>query len=368
MDAKKGAKAMTTKIKTAYLMWIGKESYPTIQDWVDEALAQGVSKRLPNAAVAGPLTEDGSVVFVAHDEGVYHECPECTGTIDCPECRKREAEIARLDKEVAALLTERIKLNDAHHELETIRTMAHNAGDDDNASKLEEQVKQARKLVDSNTRKIGNREKKQEQLTEDMDNCADCNGTQKMTAGTGGNVTFHNGQSMDYRKYNYFLHQPKFWVPENLGGIKDKEMCEHCGGTGRLPDGVVFGMFVPSAVEYILKPEDDDAIKEQMKDAKIRTVSAVQVATEAQRKCGVRHAGGVYVVTDTTEDGSKPKEIVEELIAKGLIEPAGVDVKGNFVEFLAPVSIETKRFRGIKRWSLDPDAEDEAEMALDAME
>jgi len=357
---------MTSKIKTAYLMWVGCESYPTIQDWVDEALAQGVSKRLPNAAVAGPLTEDGSVVFVAHDEGVYHECPSCTGTIECPECRKREAEIHRLDKEAAELLTERTKLSDTQHELETTRTMAHNAGDDAAEAELEEQVKQARKAVDSNTRKIGNREKKMAQLTEDMDNCADCNGTQEMTAGTGGNVTFHNGQSMDYRKYNYFLHQPKTWTPSNLGGVKDKAMCEECGGTGRLPDGVVFGMFLPSAVEYILKPEDDDAVKDQMKGANIRTVSTT--VHEPKRLCGKRHAGGVYVVTDTTEDGTKPQAVVDELVAKGLIEPAGVEVKGNFVEFLSPVSIDTKRFRGIKRWSLDADAEDEAEMVLDAME
>jgi len=338
-------------ITAAYLMWVGKDSYPTIQDWVSEVLAQGVSKRLPNANSAKPLTEPGAVVFVAHDEGVYHECPECVGTIECPECRLRKAAIDRLDVEIDKLSCEMDALLSA---ISTGKVLTA-----EKAAKLD-------KVERSIDLRIANRVKKIAEKEQEIEKCADCNGTLEINGGTGGAVTFNNGVEMDYRKYNYYLHQPNRWTADSEQGVKDITMCERCGGTGRLPEGYVFGLFVPNAVEYVLRPEDNEAVKKRMESGGFKTVGTRQVAIEVKRRCGLRKHGGMYVVTNADADDKNAKAVADELVEKGLIDPAEVEITGSFIEFLAPVRIDSKRFRGIKRWSLDADAEDEAMMALDA--
>jgi hypothetical protein len=59
MAAKKATKKTTkttaapapeSTIKNAWLIWVGSEHYAGISDWSDEAIALGISKRLPNAA------------------------------------------------------------------------------------------------------------------------------------------------------------------------------------------------------------------------------------------------------------------------------------------------------------------------------
>src|SRR3954467_11925932 len=92
------------EIKNSYLMWIGSDHYATFDIWKKEAGELGVSKRLPGADVGRKLCEPGTVIFVAHDEGETHDCPDCTGTIACPECRITEQKIIGLEEEIADLL------------------------------------------------------------------------------------------------------------------------------------------------------------------------------------------------------------------------------------------------------------------------
>lgn len=331
---------MTTEITNSYLMWIGKEHYPKISDWSAEALSVGISKRLPNDKIAEKLMEPGSVIFVAHDEGEYSECPECFGEIECPEARKLRTEIERLEDDIDDLQKQK---------KESLYRYAD--GIIDAAEREAQQVHIAKLLK--------NRETRLEKLNGHVDAMP-----KTIEAGTGGTVQVE-GETWDYRKYNYWLHQPKKWN-EDDHSIK-KDQCETCGGTGRLPEGKVFGLFLPSAIEYILKADDNDTIKAEIEARKITTVSTVEVAAEAKRGCGKRKAGGYYVVTRTEDNDADAKAIVEKLVAEGKIDPEAVEINGNFVRFLAPVDIDCKRFRGIKRWSMDVDAAEEAEAILEAM-
>jgi len=328
------------EIKKSYLMWVGSESYKTIDDWSGEAVVQGISKRLPTAFVGQKLTEDGAVIFVAHDEGESHDCEECAGTLENPEKRKLKSAWEKLDKEISDIEAKIAKATDG-------------------AKLTDEALKEVSSLEKLRSRRIRKRIAAVEGYQDEDD---------EIESGTGGwtKVKTADGvECWDYRKYNYWLHQPKKFDPD---AVVEKEMCECCGGTGLLPNSKVFGIFVPSAVEYIMKKEDGDEVRRRMERQGIRVVTQGQLVTEKTRKCGKRCAGGVYVVTDT---GNKPTykatELVETLIRKGIVEPDGVDIKGNFIRFVEPVGTDVKRFRGIKTWCLDPAAEDEAEMILDAI-
>src|SRR5690606_29035571 len=97
MSRKNSKKSLASK---AWLMWIGTEFYPTIESWANEAVELGVSKRLPSGALGEALMEPGNVVFVAHDEGEKTECPDCLGTIECPDCRRLTAAAGNLFQEI----------------------------------------------------------------------------------------------------------------------------------------------------------------------------------------------------------------------------------------------------------------------------
>lgn len=356
----------SSQIKKSYLMWVGAEHYPTIQDYVDECKTMGVSKRLPNVVVAEAMMKPGTVVFMAHDEGEYDECAECVGTIECPDCRKRNAEMARIILENDDLLEE---LEELKKELVSIDAdlglprMAKNAK---LKAELEEKAKKTATAIKRAQTKLRKREEKLIQLEAVNDTCDTCDGTSKVDAGTGGMVQFGDGDRWDYRKYNYYLHQPKAWSASMKDGVDDDEMCAHCGGTGRMPQGKVFGCFVPADIEYILKAEDTATVKAELEAKNVTVVTSV--TAEPKRGCGVRKEGGVYVVTRTGKATKDAKKVVTELVKSGVIKAEAAQVTGNFIEFLAPVDIDSKRFRGIKTWSLEPDAEEEAEMALDALE
>jgi hypothetical protein len=72
-EAKTRLKNVTKKAKAEqpkaqdYLMWVGGSYYPTIQDYIDEALKQGACKRL--SKIPQGLIPGESRVFLAHDEG-----------------------------------------------------------------------------------------------------------------------------------------------------------------------------------------------------------------------------------------------------------------------------------------------------------
>lgn len=330
---KKATKAPESAIKHAWLIWVGSEHYAGITDWSEEAIALGISKRLPNAAMARSLSLPGTVVFVAHDEGETTSCPACPGEIQCPDCRKRINEMAGLRKSVDAMVK---------------------AFKGDFATEAPRSLQRSKEI----------RERDAEALAKECEACKACSGTGKFEASTGGTVSLTDGTVWDYRTYNYWLHQPKKFHVET--SVESKEMCETCGGTGELPDAKIFGMFMPSRIEYIATGEES---AEELKKVKgFTVVKADKLAVEAKRKCGVRKPGGVYVVTSPTDGAGSTA--LDEAIKAGLVKKDGATVNGNFISFTNPVLVSEKRFRGLKKidLSLIKEAAEQAEMITDALE
>lgn len=327
------AKAPESSIKHAWLIWVGSEHYKGITDWSDEAIALGISKRLPNAAMARSLSTPGTVVFIAHDEGETTECPACPGEIACPDCRKRVNEMAALRKSVAAIVA---------------------------GFKGDFATEAPRALVRSKEL----RERDADALAKECDECEACGGKGKLAASTGGKVELVDGTVWDYRTYDYWLHQPKKFHVET--SVASKDMCETCGGKGELPDAKIFGLFMPSRIEYIATGEES---AEELKKVKgFTVVKADKLAVEVKRKCGTRKPGGVYVVTSPT-DGAGATAL-DEAIKAGLVKKDGAEVHGNFIRFMRPVLVAEKRFRGLKRIDLSKivEAQEQAEMIKDALD
>lgn len=336
---------MTTELKNIYLMWVGSEHYPTIDSYCEEADKLGCSKRLPNASVAGKLLSPGTVIFIAHDEGEAEPCPECEGVVENPDRRKAVNRVRAQERRCKRLYDEWTKADKA----------ARKSPKDEDAQK---EAKRAKGFVARAHAKLTKLEKEAEEVPEYIEDS------------TGGSVHV-DGEAWDYRRYNYWLHQPKKWSPDDHE-VTEKTMCECCGGTGRLPLGKVFGMFLPSAIEYIMRPEDGDAVRAEMEAKGVRVVTPGVLAEEAKRGCGRRRAGGYYAVSDTSTTEPKKKtmeEAVKRLIEAGVIEDESeVKLNGDFIRFVSPVDIPgTKRFRGIKSWSLSVAVEEEAEMIMEAV-
>ncbi len=331
--ATKKTKAAASTITSAWLIWVGSEFYKGMADWSDEAIAMGISKRLPNAAMARQISEPGAVVFVAHDEGETDDCTACSGLVECPSCRKRIGEMANLRKAVDGMLA---------------------SFKGDFATEAPRSLHRFQEV----------REKSIAALEEECGDCKECSGEGKVTGGTGGSVKLTDGRVWDYRTYNYWLHQPKKFHAETM--VEECDMCETCGGTGELPNARIFGMFSTERIEYIAR---GDETKEELKKLKGFTiVKADRLGLEAKRKCGVRKAGGVYAVTTAT--GSEGDKLLAEAIKAGLIKPNGAEVHGSFIRFGRPVPVAEKRFRGLKKIPLKTitDAVDQAEMVMDSME
>ena len=341
--------ATPAAIQNAYLMWVGAEHYKTITDFTKEVSEMGLSKRLPNAETAQALLKPGTVVFIAHDEGEYTPCPVCTGLIECPECRKLDNQLATIDTAVQTMAEQAA----TYQKLISLNPSEANETEQAELDSLEKGLKKLHAKVDK--------------LVAKKAACANCEGKGHYRAGTGGYVLLSDGTRWDYRKYNYWLHQPAKWTPND--NVASLNMCDHCGGTGRMPEAKVFGMFLPQAVEYIVPEGATDELKERMKERNFKLVSETQALKEGKRGCGKRIAGGVYVVTESETEASPEavRAAVNELVESGVIKPEATELHGNFVRFLDPVDVEVKRFRGIKRWSLDPRAEDQAEMIMEAM-
>lgn len=331
------------EIKNTYLMWIGKDHYPTIQSYTDEAEALGISKRLPNAAVAQALAKPGTVVFLAHDEGNYEECPDCSGKLENPEVRKLSLTFLRACEDTVKRQAELDALKvapDAHLIAPELRKKALHHAEVLYKNALKRQIEARQNLEDQ---------------------------PEVITGGTGGTVIV-DGEVWDYRRYNYWLHQPGKWNPDDHK-VDTTGMCKACGGTGRVPVGQVFGLFVPQQLEYILKSEDNAEVKAKMEAMGIKVVETKVIKAETKRGCGFRKPGGVYAVTkEGEEDKEATKAAIEALVKGGHITPEGADVKGGFIKLLTPIDIPaTKRFRGIRRWALDPRVEAEAELIAEAI-
>lgn len=326
-----------------YLMWVGSESYPGMVDWSDEAIAMGISKRLPNADVGRALMREGTVVFVAHDEGETHDCGECRGPIECPDCRKRAVERWMLESACDVVKARYVSPEAAA------------TGDYDGWEVT---------APPGDLRFVAVRMEKADKLNAADATCTICDGKAEVEAGTGGYVVLSDGSKWDYRRYNYWLHQPTKWDP---GCVVEKGMCLHCGGTGEMPNARVFGVFVPERVEYIM--DGTEAKEDLEKVADLHNIPPALLKVEEKRRCGFRHKG-VYVVTTPDGATSKAKHALDELVEKGLIKPEATEVHGSFVRFTDPLAVAEKRFRGVKAIDLSiltAAALDEAEMIVDAL-
>jgi hypothetical protein len=342
------------KMYNTYLMWIGSESYETMDEWIKEAEEQGVSKRLPNANVGMSMKNSNSVVFVAHDEGEWRDCPDCTGTIQNPEYRVLSEKIAKLKNECRKFEKEREEIGNRFG-------WRFDSPDWDAIVKSE--AEEELKILDRLLRKITKREKAIVSLKEELDKQDPV-----IESGTGGKVDVVNistgmTEIMDYRKYDYWHRQPKKF--NKRWTVVGKEMCKTCGGKGQLPEGRIFGLFIPTDVEYVLREEDSEEVKKIMGKRGFRLVDSTELSVEKERKCGYRKKGGVYAVAKTSGEGT-----LEDMIKSKKIKPQGVEIKGDFIKYLNPVSIDGKRFRGVKRWNMDGNSEVEEEtiMILDALE
>lgn len=281
-----------TTIKQTYLMWVGSESYPHIKDYVDEAQARGVSKRLPNKALAQAMLEPGTLVFLAHDEGEHEDCQACMGIVGCSAC------------EGAGKRT-------------LIRGMA-------------------------------------------PSDCKACLGAGSVLSGTGGSVVV-DGKEMTWRKYAGLNRSGKeFNTVKHI--LTDKNMCKDCGGSGQVPLGKVFGCFLPQSVEYILDGTETEDVRKMLVQKGFRLVTPGQLKVEAARLCGRRHCG-VYAVSDVSPEAQQAA--IHELVKAGKIDPKNVDMKGGFIQFVEPVEITTKRFRGIAHWEMPAGVKREADLIMD---
>ncbi len=321
------------KIEHAYLIWVGSEHYEDIKSYSEEAVALGISKRLPSAYVGRELMKPNTVVFLAHDEGATRDCSKCVGPIECPDCRKLEQMANSLGEEVER---QRARFEDF----------------------AKEAPQGAKRFVDIRERKVLD-------LHAKMASCKLCKNEGTYMAGTGGTVVLKGGKTIDYRTYNYWLHQPKKFDPRT---VKSTKMCKACGGKGELPQGRVFGMFIPESVEYILTGEETEKAMDLVKDF-VKVDKATLVA-EPRRRCGYRKPGGVYVVTSKEADPKLARKAIRDLVDRGVVKADGAEATGNYVRFTRPVPINRKRFRGIGAMSVEElgAVSEQAEMATDALE
>lgn len=291
------------QINKTYLQWVGARDYPTIEAFMTEVKEQGLSKRVPNHHIAAALMEPGTVVFVAHDEGEHEDCPDCLEVKACETCSGK-GEIVATEQDGKPVA------------------------------------------------------------------CGDCGGLGEIVRGTGGKVTLEDGTELAYRDWlgmrRHAKHNERDGKPTGENGVK--AMCDRCGGSGRLPLGKIFGLYVPSAAEYIVSDAMEAEARDKIAAKGVDLIPEGAVALEQERKCGRRKVGGAYVVTRPAEAPSaKAEATVDELVAQGLIEPEAVQVTGDFVEFVNPVAIQTKRFRGIRRYMLEAAVEAEAELIAEAI-
>jgi hypothetical protein len=360
------------EIVHSFLMWVGADHYATIDDYVKEVVTMGVSKRIPNVASATKLTAPGTAIFLAHDEGEYKPCSLCLGEVACPECRKTDFALADLKDEHVAAVKDELKTS-ANHAMVSV---------EGNAAEIE-----AARLAMVKAKKKERRIfEKYGKLEDSKASCPSCLGSGFVEGGTGGDVVV-DGKTITYAEFNYWLHMPtrvRFVTPDGESAtptstgkifeeaevrvVEGRTMCSGCGGTGRMPCGKVFGVLFPERVEYVLKEEDASSVEEEIKARSIVPVATTKILTEAKRGCGKRKPGGFYVVTEATKTTIDAKKVVDDLVEKGAVLPDGVEVIGNFIRFLAPLEIESKRFRGLARFSLDPRLEEEVGMIADAME
>lgn len=293
------------EIGNSYLVWIGEGHYETMDAYLEDIEGTGVSKRLPGLGMARALSEPGAVVFVAHDNGESYSCDDCYGEIECGGCRVHVQKIKKWRAEADTVI-ERYR--------------------------GERLPRGKQRIVDIREARIADAQAL-------MNECDMCAGDGVYDCGTGGSVTLRDGTTQDYRTHNYWMrHRGERF--HHLYDVVDKDMCETCGGTGKIPHGRIFGAFHPKRIEYVISGRENEILEEQ--------VSAFKCTRPGP---GETRPPGFYAVTDPGVTSIDSKRIASELKRIGAID--GSKTLGDFIVFDKPVEIrDVKRFRGMKRFGI----------------
>lgn len=185
--------------------------------------------------------------------------------------------------------------------------------------------------------------------------CAVCKGLGSIERGTGGRVKV-DGQEWSYLEYVKLRRKPwdRFWTRKHKVGKVD--VCKACSGRGRTPASLIFGFFVPSAVEYVLREKEKQERRVLIESSGVKTVTLSEVVSEPRRSDRTRKAGAFYAVTEPPSkitNGSVVADVVEQLVGAEKFPEGSVEFSGHFVRFFAPIPYRENLFRGLKRFPLE---------------
>jgi len=121
------------------------------------------------------------------------------------------------------------------------------------------------------------------------------------------------------------------------------EPCSWCKGTGHTRQNIIFGYFIPTRVDLIVRDEEADEMRREMIDKQINVVKLADARLEPARGCGHRQPGAVYAVSDP--------EDWDALVEKAAQVHRAADIEGGIAVFKRPVSYHGKHFLGIARFS-----------------
>lgn len=125
-------------------------------------------------------------------------------------------------------------------------------------------------------------------------------------------------------------------MPDDI--VPGRSRCFLAHDDGKKGHGKIFGFFVISGIEVILDDEDEiRKYQEEHDKLNVQAVSSAQVSVEPQRRCGQRHYGAKYLVSENDMD--KVWDVAEPLAKKA-------DIKGGIVILLNPIPYPRIRFRG----------------------
>lgn len=120
------------------------------------------------------------------------------------------------------------------------------------------------------------------------------------------------------------------------------QKCPFCKGRGHIRQHIVFGYFVPTRVDLIVRDEEADALRQEIVDKDIHIVKMADARLEPARGCGHRHAGAVYVVSNSTD--------FESLAEDAALVHRAADIEGGIVVFRRPVIYKGLHCLGIRHF------------------
>ena len=120
------------------------------------------------------------------------------------------------------------------------------------------------------------------------------------------------------------------------------EPCPWCKGKGTVRQNVIFGYFIPTRIDLIVRDDEAAAMRQEIIDKQINIVKLADAQLEPARGCGHRQPGAVYAV-------SGPEDW-DALVEKAAQVHRAADIEGGIAVFKQPVPYHGKHFLGIKRF------------------